>query len=70
MSEYRGAATQVAAEWAKTLDTLAPASEVHVVDYTLSVLADPTSALGESVLDELCRQRCATPVPLRVVSTC
>ena len=63
----RARAARLAAEWAAERLTLTTASERDLAAWILTQLADPLSGHGE-LLDELCRARWTSPVPLRVVS--
>lgn len=54
--EIREAAERLAAEWAKTLETVAFASEVHAVEYALNMLIGP-----DPVYRELICRRCWAP---------
>ena len=67
MSDY---AERLTAEWASERGWagIVTASERDLAAWILTQLADPTSDCGE-MLDELCRARWTSPVPLRVVGS-
>jgi hypothetical protein len=62
----RAAAERLASEWAARYETVAEPAEVSLAEHVLRELADPLSDHGD-LLEEICRQRWTTPVPLRVV---
>lgn len=63
-------AERLTAEWAseRGWDGIVTSSERDLARWILAQLADPLSGHGE-LLDELCRARWTTPVPLRVVGS-
>ena len=62
-------AERLAAEWAvETGYARTTSSERDLAAWILTRLADPTSDCGD-LLDDLCRERWTTPVPLRVVGS-
>ena len=62
-------AERLTIEWAaERLDTTTTAFERDLARWILLQLADPTSDYGE-LLDDLCRARWTSPVPLRVAGS-
>ncbi len=59
--EIREAAERLAAEWARSINTLATAAEVHAIEFALDRLADPASPHDEA-FNHICRSRWTTPV--------
>ena len=61
-------ADRLTTEWAseRGWDGIVTSSERDLVRWILAQLADPTSEHGD-LLDDLCRARWTSPVPLRVV---
>jgi len=55
-------------EWAAERGATTAAVERDLAHWILLQLADPTSDCGE-LLDDLCRARWTSPVPLRVVGS-
>jgi hypothetical protein len=64
----RAAAERLAAEWAARYETKPTPAEVSLAEHILDQLADPTSDC-DALLEDICRARWTTPVPLRVVTT-
>jgi hypothetical protein len=64
----RAAAERLAAEWADQRGTIPEPAERDLARHILRELADPTSDC-DALLEDICRARWTTPVPLRVVTT-
>jgi hypothetical protein len=64
----RAAAERLAAEWADHRGTIPEPAERDLARYILRELADPTSDC-DALLEDICRARWTTPVPLRVVTS-
>jgi hypothetical protein len=64
----RAAAERLAAEWADQHETVAEPAEINLAEHILEQLADPCSDC-DALLEDICRARWTTPVPLRVVTT-
>jgi hypothetical protein len=64
----RAAAERLAAVWVARYETKPTPAEISLAEHILRELADPTSDC-DALLEEICRQRWTTPVPLRVVTT-
>ncbi len=54
--EIREAAERLAAEWARSINTLATAAEVHAIEFALDRMADP-SPENEPALNMLLAKR-------------
>ena len=61
-------ADRLIAEWASARSTVLAVRDVDLARWILLQLADPTSDYGE-LLDDLCRARWTSPVPLRVAGS-
>jgi hypothetical protein len=63
----RAAAERLAAEWAARYETRPTPAELSLAEHILRELSDPCSDC-DALLEDICRARWTTPVPLRVVT--